>query len=226
MEDRGPSPHLRALPPLVVTAIHASVLAAGAGVAGPPEPAGSRSARGRAMLVRMTSSSVRARVISAALFVVTAVLGTGCDLGTKHWAETTLRDAPGQSLSVIAPHLDLSLRYNEGTAFSIVPDLGTTRAILGGFALFVALALLVVSIRSPESRMRTLALGLIAGGAIGNGVDRIVRTGVVDFIQLNYPWGGSWPSFNVADVLVAVGAALLVLQAWRDAREAPTSTAD
>ena len=46
------------------------------------------------------------------------------------------------------------------------------------------------------------------------------------FIQLNYPWGGSWPSFNVADVLVAVGAALLVLQAWRDAREAPAPTRD
>lgn len=178
------------------------------------------------MLGRMTSSSTRGRVISAALFVVTAALGSGCDIGTKHWAETTLRDVPGQSVSVIAPHVDLALRFNEGTAFSVVRDLGAARAVLGVFSWIVALVLLVVAIRSPESRLRTLSLGLIAGGAIGNGADRIARAGVVDFIQVNYPWGGSWPAFNVADVLVAVGAALLVLDAWQDARRAPAPSPD
>ncbi|UJR80735.1 signal peptidase II [Sandaracinus amylolyticus] len=162
--------------------------------------------------------SLRARVVAATLFLTTAGLGSGCDLTTKHWAEETLRDVPGQTLSVIAPHLDFTLRFNEGTAFSVVRDLGVGRAVLGVLALIVAAALLVVVIRSPESRMRTLALGLVAGGAIGNGLDRITRSGVVDFVEIHYPWGGSWPAFNVADVLVAVGAALLILDGWRAAR--------
>ncbi|AKF06657.1 Lipoprotein signal peptidase [Sandaracinus amylolyticus] len=157
-------------------------------------------------------------MIAGALFLVTAALGSGCDLTTKHWAEETLRDVPGQTLSLIAPHVDLTLRFNEGTAFSVVRDLGAARAVLGGLALVVAIALFVMAIRSPESRMRALALGLVAGGAIGNGLDRITRSGVVDFVEIHYPWGGSWPAFNVADVLVAVGAALLILDGWRAAR--------
>jgi len=63
--------------------------------------------------------------------------------------------------------------------------------------------------------------GMVAGGAIGNGFDRMFRelpsggTAVVDFIRVNYPWGGSWPTFNVADALVAAGVVLLLLAGLR-----------
>ena len=61
------------------------------------------------------------------------------------------------------------------------------------------------------------AVGLIASGAAGNLHDRIVRAddlgrhGVVDFLKINYPWGGSWPTFNIADVALLVGVGLLFI---------------
>ena len=69
----------------------------------------------------------------------------------------------------------------------------------------------------------------IAGGALGNGIDRLVRlaptggTGVVDFIKINYPWGGSWPNFNVADALLVVGVALMLLWGMRPASDKPAA---
>lgn len=171
------------------------------------------------------TASLRARLVAAALFVSTAALGTGCDLTTKHWAEETLRDVPGQTLSLIAPHVDVTLRFNEGTAFSAVRDLGGARAALGVFAIVVAVALFGLVVRAPGRRLHVFTLGLIAGGAIGNGVDRIARPGVVDFIEIHYPWGGSWPAFNVADVLLAVSVALWVVLSWCDARGAPEEPA-
>ncbi len=168
----------------------------------------------------------RRSLLRAALFGVTAVLGAGCDVGTKVWAEERLTDLPGQSLALIAPWLELSLQYNPGTAFSFVGDLGGgVRFVLGALSLLVVGVLLVMALRGQ--RLQALALGLIAGGAVGNGYDRLFReSGVVDFIRVNYPWGGSWPTFNVADALVAVGAALLVLEAMRAKRDAPPPEPD
>ena len=151
-----------------------------------------------------------------AWFGLTALAGGGCDLHSKAWAEGTLRELPGQSMAVVDPWLELSLAYNRGTAFSFVRDLGDARWFFGVLALAVVIILALAVLRSRGTRLEVLALGTIAGGAIGNGVDRLFRlapggeTGVVDFIKINYPWGGSWPTFNVADVLIAVGVGALL----------------
>jgi signal peptidase II len=150
-------------------------------------------------------------------FVLAAVTGGGCDLATKAWAEGSLVALPGRSMVVLEPWLELALHYNRGTAFSFVPDLGAVRWILGLVAILVAIVLLFVVVRTRASRVDAFALGMVAGGAIGNGIDRMFNfvsgggTGVVDFIKVNYPWGGSWPTFNIADVLIAVGVAMLLL---------------
>ena len=153
-----------------------------------------------------------------AWFAATGLLGGGCDLQTKAWAERTLAVLPKKTMMVIDPWVELSLAYNRGTAFSVVRDLGAGRWVLGVVALAVVVVLLVMLVRTRGDRLDALALGAIAGGAIGNGIDRVFRltpdggTGVIDFVKLNYPWGGSWPTFNVADVLVAVGVAVLLLR--------------
>jgi signal peptidase II len=153
-----------------------------------------------------------------ACFGLAAVVGGGCDLTTKAWAEGNLDALSGRSMMVLEPWLELSLTYNRGTAFSFVSDLGAARWIFGLVALAVTIVLLLVVVRSKVGRFDALALGTIAGGAIGNGIDRMFNfvpggsTGVVDFIKINYPWGGSWPTFNIADVLIAVGVAMLVLR--------------
>jgi signal peptidase II len=177
-------------------------------------------------LRRMSERSRKRRVWPRlGWFGAMAVAGGGCDLQTKAWAERTLADLPGQSMAVVDPWLELSLAYNKGTAFSFIPDLGDARWFFGVIALAVVVFLVVGVVRSYQDRLEVLALGVIAGGAIGNGVDRLLRltphgdTGVVDFIKVNYPWGGSWPTFNVADVLIAVGVAALLLAALRRRRD-------
>ena len=114
--------------------------------------------------------------------------------------------------TVVDQYVDLSLQYNEGTAFSFVRDLGLARLVFGIFSILVVIALFVVVVRHPQHRWRALGFGVVAGGALGNGLDRIFRDGVVDFIVVHYPWGGSWPTFNIADVLVAVGVAILLIE--------------
>lgn len=158
----------------------------------------------------------RSTATKLAFFVFLTVAGAGCDLGTKAWAVESLRDLPNQTLSVVAPWLDFSLSYNRGTAFSIASDLGDLRPVMGALSLLVAAALLALALRA-KSGIEVAAFGIIAGGAIGNGFDRLFRelpeggTAVVDFIRVNYPWGGSWPTFNIADALLAIGVPLLLL---------------
>jgi signal peptidase II len=101
---------------------------------------------------------------------------------------------------------------------SFVSDLGFARAVLGVFAFVITLGFLFAVARAKHMTwLEIVALGLVAGGALGNGIDRSFHevpgggTGVVDFIRVNYPWGGSWPAFNIADVLIAVGAGLLLI---------------
>jgi lipoprotein signal peptidase len=161
-------------------------------------------------------------------FVGSSVLGSGCDLQTKAWAERTLADLPGRAMMAVEPWLELSLQYNRGTAFSLVRDLGTARVVFGVLAIVVVVALLVMVLRGRQNAAESVSLGAIAGGAIGNGFDRAFRvgpageSGVVDFIRINYPWGGSWPTFNIADALVACGVIGLGLaRLWQRRRPPP-----
>ena len=162
-------------------------------------------------------------------FAAAALLGSGCDLQTKAWAESALTGRPGNAMFLIAPWLELRLAYNRGTAFSIVRELGAGRFLFGALSLLAVIALAVLAHRWRGDRGGLLALGAIAAGALGNGIDRVFRaapgggTGVVDFIKLNYPWGGSWPTFNVADMLVAVGAVYLLLRQRRGSQRAVVS---
>ncbi len=154
------------------------------------------------------------------LFGLVAVVATALDLATKAWAESALSDLPGRSMSVISPWLEFSLSYNQGTAFSVIRDLGSMRWFFGVLSIVVLAVLCYMAARS-RIKMELFALGILAGGAIGNGWDRVMRlapqggTGVVDFVKVNYPWGGSWPTFNVADAWLVVGVALLLIMAVR-----------
>jgi len=126
---------------------------------------------------------------------------------TKTWAVNALDD--GRIVHVVST-LRMNLTYNSGMAFSQGQGLGP---VIGVLALLVV-AVLTLSLRKSSDWRRLLATGLIIGGAVGNIVDRVFRgTGkfhgsVVDFIDLQW-----WPIFNVADMGVFVGAALLIFSA-------------
>lgn len=115
---------------------------------------------------------------------------------------------------VLIPGLALTKAYNLGAAFSFLDDAsGWQRWFFSGLALVVSSILLVWLRRLPAGEWRTaLALALILGGAVGNLVDRVLYGHVIDFIDVYYrAW--HWPTFNIADSAISVGAALLVLDA-------------
>ncbi len=157
------------------------------------------------------------------VFWGTAALIVLADQGTKWWAVRTLSDGPGP-IEVIGAWARLALVYNPGAAFGL--SIGSwSREVFTGLTL-VALALLWQLYRtaSPAERGRVWASAFVAGGAVGNLVDRVRSPrGVVDFLDLGIG-DARWPTFNVADVAVSCGALAL---AWvlRDADDAATSAA-
>jgi signal peptidase II len=158
------------------------------------------------------------------LFAVTAALVIVLDLVTKAAAEAHLLRVSG--VPVIGDWFQLRLVYNQGAAFGL--HIGPFSRWV--FLLFAIVAVFVLNALSRSSatgdRFRQLACGLVAGGAIGNALDRVRSArGVVDFLDIGV---GSlrWPTFNVADIAVTCGALALALSFWReDARQSEAARA-
>lgn len=115
----------------------------------------------------------------------------------------------------ILPGLNFTLVYNTGAAFSILSEAsGWQRWLFAGVALTVIVVItLWLRQLGEQQQWLPLALTLILGGAIGNFWDRVALGYVVDFIQIYYEnW--SWPTFNVADSAISVGAVMLLLSGW------------
>ena len=124
----------------------------------------------------------------------------------------------GRAPVVLLPVFDLQLVYNSGAAFGLLDDAGGWQ---NAFFVLIALAVsgFIVHLlrRLQVHEVQTaVAFGLILGGALGNVVDRLRQGYVVDFIHWFYrDW--HWPTFNIADSAITIGAVLLVLDAlgWR-----------
>jgi len=98
---------------------------------------------------------------------------------------------------------------NSGAAFGIFPDQGNFFIVV---AAIVALAIVLYYRYLPDGQwLVRLSLGLQLGGAIGNLIDRLRFGHVVDFIDI-----GFWPIFNVADISIVGGVALLAYCLWRE----------
>jgi signal peptidase II len=115
---------------------------------------------------------------------------------------------PGQYEEVLGP-LELTLSHNRGVAFGLAGGAGAKLVLVTALALGVIGYLFS---RNPQRPGMWIAVGLLAGGAIGNLADRIRADAVTDFIAV-----GSWPAFNLADVSITVGVLLLVYFYLRDA---------
>ena len=148
------------------------------------------------------------------LFWTTASAVVGLDVITKLIAETGLH----RPREVVGDYVVLRLVYNRGAAFGI--DLGdSSRWIFFGLAI-VALVVLASMVRATRAgdRLRFFALALVCGGAFGNLVDRIRSAqGVVDFIEVGIG-AHRWPTFNVADSAITVGAIALAISLWLEGR--------
>jgi signal peptidase II len=117
----------------------------------------------------------------------------------------------GARTEIVRGFFDLTLLFNKGAAFSFLSTgTGWQRWFFTGIGILAALFILFMLVRHSTQRLFCAALALIAGGALGNVIDRLVHGHVVDFL-LFYHRDWSFPAFNVADSAITVGAVLLVL---------------
>jgi len=158
--------------------------------------------------------------------LVAAILVLLADQASK-WAILSPLDLPGRGQIVLAPVLNLSMVWNRGVTFGLLTGFGEWgHLVLAGLAICVVAAL-GVWLRRAETRLAAIALGAIAGGAIGNVIDRVRFGAVVDFIDahVSTPWGEfHWYVFNLADAAIVCGVAALVIDSqWP--RRAPADKA-
>jgi signal peptidase II len=155
------------------------------------------------------------------LGVIAALVVLVADQASKWWILNVL-DLPDLGQVVLLPVLNLTMVWNHGVTFGLLNGLGDWgHVILAGVALAVVVAL-GFWLRRAESRTMAVAIGAIAGGAVGNVIDRVRFCGVVDFIHAHVatPWGDlSWYVFNVADAAIVCGVAALILESMLSKRK-------
>lgn len=133
------------------------------------------------------------------------------DQVTKALVRTSL--SPGESIPLFGGLVDLTYVRNTGAAFSLLE---------GRQWLFATVSVVFVSImlawwwrERPEGRWLNFGMGLLAGGAVGNLIDRVFIGAVTDFVDVHF-----WPVFNVADSAVLVGVGVLMVHILLEDRAA------
>jgi len=169
------------------------------------------------VLARSTAVATRQRISRGRIYAV--MLGTAAAVAlvdhiTKWLVASHL--AIGQQ---IWPNAVVSIDHveNSGAAFSVLPQL---HWLYLAVALIVSLYIVFAGYRYGTTWYRQVLLGMILGGALSNGVDRLVQGSVVDFIDFHF-----WPVFNVADSCIVVAIVLLLVFSFIPSSHSPTSSA-
>lgn len=178
------------------------------------------------------------------LFFVVGALSLAADQATKIWARRALpvighgtgAQLPGGGQQCVVPgdivaHLcggkavpvidgywDWRLSMNPGSAFGLFSSQGGARILLTLVGL-IALIAMVAMLRKARAEQKILhwALALVAGGAVGNLVDRIYFGVVTDFVLWRYKTH-EWPVFNIADVVLVIGVGLMFIDIQKEGK--------
>jgi signal peptidase II len=148
------------------------------------------------------------------LGLATAVVALALDQALKLWLLFVF-DLGAKDTVALTPFAALVLTWNKGISYGWFQQEGP----LGQWALLalkaVAVALLWIWLSRAGTRLAALSLGLIIGGAIGNGIDRIAYGAVADFMLLHIETASgpfNWYVFNLADVAIVAGVAGLLYE--------------
>ncbi|HHO59875.1 MAG TPA: lipoprotein signal peptidase [Thiotrichales bacterium] len=143
---------------------------------------------------------------------------------TKNMAESQLILHQPQALF---PGFNFTLMYNKGAAFSFLSNAGgwqrwffVTLSTVVSIALFIWLIKAARS-QTPQNHILLAAISLVMGGAVGNLIDRALYGQVTDFIQVYYAQY-YFPAFNIADSAITLGAGLLILDMFLEAKREKT----
>lgn len=148
-----------------------------------------------------------------------AAAALGGDQATK-WVVLTQVMQPPRVIEV-TPFFNLTLGFNTGVSFGMFGETFAARpGLLAVLTLMIVLAILAWALRARSAAER-IGLSLIAGGALGNILDRWRQGAVTDF--LDFHWRGwHWPAFNGADVFISLGALMLIVTSLKPAPKPET----
>lgn len=182
------------------------------------------------------------------IFLLVAFVTLVFDLGTKYWARATLpteghpRDGGaeckipddlvakevggrktlachGKAVPVIDDYWDWRLSFNPGSAFGLFDSQSGARIFLSIIGVLAVAAMVwMVKKAKDDQRLLAIALGLVAGGAVGNLCDRIYFGVVTDFVLWRYH-SKEWPVFNVADVALVIGVGMMFFDVGKEPKK-------
>ena len=147
---------------------------------------------------------------------ITAIATLVLDQASKFWLVHVF-DIARHGTVRLAPFFDLVLAWNQGISFGWFQHDGPAAQIALMAIKAVAVVVLAVWMARSRTLLATLALGLIIGGAIGNGIDRLAYGAVVDFALFHVQIGErifNWYVFNLADVAIVAGVAALLYDSF------------
>lgn len=145
--------------------------------------------------------------------LIVSALSWGVDRFSKLHILETLALRPGDAVEMIPGILTFVMTWNYGINFGILASDGSLlKTVLSVLALVVSIVLFIWAARHPRDGIFAFAIGLIIGGALGNGYDRQVYGAVADFLNVTCCGINNPFAFNIADVAIFLGVAILLLR--------------
>jgi signal peptidase II len=147
------------------------------------------------------------------------------DQASKVWISNQL--AYGEAIEIFS-FFNLRLAHNYGAAFGFLADQGGWQKVFFSvIAIVVSTALLIwLKANTVKLKWQNVSLTLILGGAIGNLIDRVVYGYVVDFLDVYFAiWDYTYPTFNVADSAIVLGAAIMLIDSVKPLDNVPQESA-
>ena len=162
------------------------------------------------------SSSVR-------LGLIVALASILLDQASKWWILVEVMDPP--KVIPVTSLLNFVLTWNRGVSFGLFNNEGNFGAWFFSILAIIIVGILLIWLRKAETKVQSISLGFIIGGAIGNVIDRVNHLAVLDFIDFHL--GGShWPAFNAADSFITLGAAGLIVDSLFSGKKSDDNVKD
>lgn len=148
--------------------------------------------------------------------ILAAVATLAADQASKLWLLNVF-DLAHRGVVRVTPFFDLVLAWNIGISFGWLQNDSQSAQIALMAVKALAVVALAIWMARSHTLLATIALGLIIGGAVGNGIDRFAYGAVVDFALLHIEIAGNtynWYVFNLADVAIVAGVAALLYDSF------------
>jgi len=148
--------------------------------------------------------------------LIAAVAVLAIDQASKLWL-LNVYELGRRGAVAVTPFFDLVLAWNTGISYGWFQDTGPFGQTVLLAIKAIAVIVLAIWMARSGTRLAVVGLGLIIGGAVGNGIDRLAYGAVVDFVLLHAQIGGktyNWYVFNLADVAIVAGVASLLYDSF------------